>query len=151
MPSYENFLKEILANKIRLVEYEMMKLNEECSVIKQNKLPPKLKDLGSIMIICNIDSFFDKILYNLGVSINIMPYSIFAKLGLGEVKATIVSLQLAGISIRYPWSMVEDILVKVDKFIFLSNFLVFNMDEDGNIPIILGRPFLATGKALINV
>ncbi|XP_056162170.1 uncharacterized protein LOC115663395 [Syzygium oleosum] len=115
MPSYAKFLKEILANKQKLEDYETVKLNEECA------------------------------------SINLMPYSVFRKLGLGEAKATTVSLQLADRSIKYPRGIVEDVLVKVDKFIFPADFIVLEIEEDFEVSIILGRPFLATGRALIDV
>ncbi|XP_022874520.1 uncharacterized protein LOC111393290 [Olea europaea var. sylvestris] len=80
-----------------------------------------------------------------------MPLSIFRKLGLGEAKATTVSLQLADRSIKYPRGIIEDILVKVDKFIFSADFIILDMEEDHDIPIILGRSFLAIGQALIDV
>ncbi|XP_073019313.1 uncharacterized protein [Primulina eburnea] len=96
-------------------------------------------------------SFFAKALCDLGASINLMPYSCFEKLGIGEVKPTTISLQLADRSIKFPRGVVEDVLVKVDKFIFPVDFVVLDMEEDREIPLILGRPFLATGKALIDV
>ncbi|XP_056169335.1 uncharacterized protein LOC130138641 [Syzygium oleosum] len=152
MPSYAKFLKEILANKRKLEDYETVKLNEECSAILQNKLPPKLKDPGSFTIPCTIgNSYFDKALCDLGASINLMPYSVFRKLGLGEAKATTVSLQLADRSIKYPRGIVEDVLVKVDKFIFPADFIVLEMEEDFEVLIILGQPFLSTWRALIDV
>ncbi|XP_073030622.1 uncharacterized protein [Primulina eburnea] len=152
MPSYVKFLKEILSNKRKLVDFETVKLSEECSAILQNKLPPKLKDPGSFSIPCTIGtSNFNKALCDLGASINLMPYSCFEKLEIGEVKPTTISLQLADRSIKYPRGVVEDVLVKVDKFIFPVDFVVLDMEEDREIPLILGRPFLATGKALIDV
>ncbi|XP_073041875.1 uncharacterized protein [Primulina eburnea] len=152
MPSYAKFLKEILSNKRKLVDFETVKLSEECSAILQNKLPPKLKDPGSFSIPCTIgNSNFNKALCDLGASINLMPYSCFEKLKIGEVKPTTISLQLADRSIKYPRGIVEDVLVKVDKFIFPVDFVVLDMEEDREIPLILGRPFLATGKALIDV
>ncbi|GLU07084.1 hypothetical protein SLE2022_240580 [Rubroshorea leprosula] len=152
MPSYAKFLKEILSNKRKLEEYETVKLTEECSAILQNKLPPKLKDPGSFTIPCTIGNcHFDKVLCDLGASINLMPFSIFRKLGLGEVKATTVSLQLADRSIKHPRGIIEDVLVKVDKFIFPADFIVLDMEEDHEVPLILGRPFLATGRTLIDV
>ena len=72
-------------------------------------------------------------------------------MGLGEVKPTTISLQLADRSIKYPRGVIEDILVKVDKFIFPADFIVLDLDEDEEIPLILGRPFLATGRTLIDV
>ena len=99
-----------------------------------------------------------------------MPLSIFRRLGLGEARPTIVTLQLADRSLKHPRErgggggggggggrgemgrgVIEDFLVKVDKFIFLEDFIVLDMEEDKEIPIILGRPFLATGGALIDV
>ncbi|XP_073033763.1 uncharacterized protein [Primulina eburnea] len=152
MPSYAKFLKEILSNKRKLVDFETVKLSEECSAILQNKLPPKAKDPGSFSIPCTIGtSFFGKVLCDLGASINLMPYSCFEKLGIGEVKPTTISLQLADRSIKYPRGVVEDVLVKVDKFIFPVDFVVLDMEDDREIPLILGRPFLATRKALIDV
>ena len=72
-------------------------------------------------------------------------------MGLGEVKLTTISLQLADRSIKYPRGVIEDVLVKVDKFIFPADFIVLDMDEDKEIPLILGRPFHATGRTLIDV
>ncbi|KAG6703359.1 hypothetical protein I3842_07G080900 [Carya illinoinensis] len=94
MPSYVKFMKEILSNKRKLGEYETVMLTEECTAILQNKLPPKLKDPGSFTIPYTIgNSYFEKVLCDLGVFINLMPFSIFRQLGIREVKATIVSLQ----------------------------------------------------------
>ena len=96
-----------------------MKLSEECSAILQKKLSQKLKDSGSFTLPCTIgDSFFDKVLCDLGASINLMPLSIYRKLRLGEMKQTTISLQLANRSIKYSHGIIEDVLVKVDKFIF---------------------------------
>ncbi|XP_073120574.1 uncharacterized protein [Henckelia pumila] len=122
MPSYAKFLKEILSNKRILEEHAMISLTENCSA-----------------------------LCDLGASINLMPYSVFRKLNLGEPKSTRMSLQLADRSIKYPRGIIEDVLVKVDKFIFPVDFVVLDMEEDLDMPLILGRPFLATGKALIDV
>ncbi|KAL5578661.1 hypothetical protein UlMin_011103 [Ulmus minor] len=62
-----------------------------------------------------------------------------------------ISLQLADRSIKHPRGIIEDVLVKVDKFIFPADFIVLDMEEDREIPLILGRPFLATGRTLIDV
>ena len=80
-----------------------------------------------------------------------MPLSIFKKLNLPDQKPTYMTLQLADHSITYPWFIVEDVLVKVDKIIFLADFIILDFEEDKKIPIILGRPFLATGWTLIDV
>ncbi|XP_040999593.1 uncharacterized protein LOC121245791 [Juglans microcarpa x Juglans regia] len=73
------------------------------------------------------------------------------KLGLGEAKPTIISLQLVDKSIKYPRALIEDALVKVNKFILLTDFILLDMEEDKEIPLIPGRPFLATGRTLIDV
>ena len=93
MPSYDKFMKEILSNKRKLEENETVMLTEECSAILQNKLPPKLKDLRSFPIPYTIrEYYFERVLCDLGASINLMPFFIFRKLGLGEAKAITVSL-----------------------------------------------------------
>ena len=152
MPSYVKFMKKILSNKRRLSNFETMNLTKECSAILQRKLPQKLKDPGSFTIPCTIgNSIFKKALCDLGASINLMSLSIFRRLGLGEACPTTVTLQLTDRSLKHPRGGIEDVLVKVDKFILLTDFIVLDMEEDKEIPIILGRPFLATGKALIDV
>ncbi|KAM6574928.1 hypothetical protein CsatA_023255 [Cannabis sativa] len=116
------------------------------------KLPPKLRDPRSFTIPCTIggiegiNAFCD-----FGDSINLMPLSVCTRLQLGEAKPTIVTLPLADRSLAHPRGVIEDVLVKVDKFIFPTDFIVLDMEEDSNVPIILGRPFLATGQALIDV
>ncbi|KAL0285914.1 UNVERIFIED_CONTAM: Retrovirus-related Pol polyprotein from transposon.6 [Sesamum radiatum] len=111
-----------------------------------------LKDPGSFYIPCTIGEInFGKVLCDLGASINLMPYSIFAKHGMHELTPTIVTLQLVDTSIKYPRGIVEDVLVKVGKFVIPVDFVVLDMEVDANTPLILGRPFLATGNALIDV
>ena len=80
-----------------------------------------------------------------------MSLSIFRRLGLGEARPTNVTLHLADRSLKHPRGVIEDVLVKVDKFIFLVDFIVLDMEEDRDIPIILGTPFIATGRAMIDV
>ncbi|KAJ9178593.1 hypothetical protein P3X46_010467 [Hevea brasiliensis] len=126
MPSYAKFLKEILLKKRKPEDYETVALTKECSVILQNKLPPKLKDPGN------------KALGYFGASVSLMPLSICKKLEIGELTPTTISLQLADRSVKYPVGGIhENIPIK--------------MEEDVQIPIILGRPFLATVRAIIDV
>ena len=80
-----------------------------------------------------------------------MSLSIFRRLGLSEARPTTVTLQLADRSLKHPRGVIEDVLVKVEKFIFSTYIIVLDMEEDKEIPIILGRPFLATSKAMIDV
>ncbi|KAK5839297.1 hypothetical protein PVK06_008073 [Gossypium arboreum] len=152
MPTYAKFLKELLTNRRKFEELSTVELNEECSVILQNKLPTKLKDPGSFTIPCLIGSLnVEKALADLGASINLMPYKMFKQLGLGEPKPTKMSIQLADRSVKYPRGIIEDVLVKIDKFIFPVGFVVLDMDEDVEVPLILGRPFLATIRAVIDM
>ena len=72
-------------------------------------------------------------------------------MGVGECRLTTVTLQLTDRSYAYPEGKIEDVLVKVDKFIFLVDFIVLDFEADKEVPIILGRPFLATGNTLIDV
>ncbi|XP_062118876.1 uncharacterized protein LOC133832566 [Humulus lupulus] len=152
MPSYVRFMKEILSKKRKMEDYEMVALTEECSAILQRKFPQNLRDPGSFTIPCTIEKFECKhALCDLGLSINLMPLSVFRRLGLGEASPTTVILQLADRSVKHPRGIIEDVLVKVDKFIFSADFIALDMEEDENVPIILGRPFLATRQALIDV
>ncbi|XP_061354343.1 uncharacterized protein LOC133298976 [Gastrolobium bilobum] len=129
-----------------------MNLTEECSTIIQKKFPLKLKDIGSSIIPIEIGNIgVRKALCDLGASINLMPLSICKALRIHELKPTIVSLQLADRSIRRPDGVIEDVLVKIDKFIFPVNYVILDMEEDAEIPLLLGRPFLATAKAMVDV
>ncbi|KAJ9536230.1 hypothetical protein OSB04_un000596 [Centaurea solstitialis] len=152
MPSYVKFLKDILNKKRRLGEFETVALTKECSALLTDKIPQKLKDPGSFTIPCSIGGKeVGHALCDLGASINLMPLSIFKKLGFGEARPTTVTLQLADRSIAYPKGKIEDVLVKVDKFIFPADFVILDYEADRETPIILGRPFLATGRTLIDV
>ena len=104
-------------------------------------MPPKLKDLGSFTIPCSIENAaFEKALCDLGVSINLVPLYIFRTLGLGEARpTTITTLQLSDRSLKHPRGIIEDVLVKVDNFIFHADFILLDMEEVNEVPIILGR------------
>ena len=152
MPGYVKFMKDVLPKKRKLGDYETVAMPEECNAILQKKLPPKLKDTGSFTIPCALgNAVFERAQCDLGASINIMSWSIFNKLKLGEACLTTVTLQLADRSLTHPRGIIEDVLVIVDKFIFPADFIILDMQEDKEVPIILGRPFLATGRAMINV
>ncbi|GKD77493.1 DNA-directed DNA polymerase [Tanacetum coccineum] len=117
-----------------------------------NKLPSKEKDPGSFTIPCDIGQLhIDNALADLRASISLMPYTMYKKLGLGEPKATRMSLELADRSIQYPRGIIENVLIKVDKFVLPIDFVILDMPEDSRVPIILGRPFLATARAMIDV
>ncbi|XP_042388061.1 uncharacterized protein LOC121980164 [Zingiber officinale] len=152
MPTYSKFLKDILTNKRKIEESVTVALTEECSALIQNRLPPKLKDPGSFSVPCMIRNHnFDKAFCDLGASVNLIPFSLCKKLNLGELKITTLALQLADRSVRYPLGILENVPVTVGKFVVPADFVVLEMDEDPYIPIILGRPFLATARAVIDV
>ncbi|XP_071925471.1 uncharacterized protein [Coffea arabica] len=152
IPSYAKFLKEIMTRKRKLEDCETIALTEECSAIIQNKLPPKLKDPGSFSIPCTIANVdFSKALCDLGASVSLIPLTVARQLGLHELKRTNITLQLADRSIRYPLGVLENVLIKVQKFIIPVDFVVLDMEEDISMPIILGRPFLATAGTIIDV
>jgi hypothetical protein len=96
----------------------------------------------------------NRALLDLGASVNLLPYLVYLQVGLGELKPTTVMLQLANKSIKRPRRIIEDVLIKVDKFYYLVDFIVIDMEPMHNvvnqIPVILGRPFLATANTLIN-
>ncbi|XP_075473918.1 uncharacterized protein LOC142504967 [Primulina tabacum] len=152
MPNYAKFIKDVMSKKRKLQEYETVKLTEECSVIRQKKLPQKLKDPGSFTIPFFIGgSKCSRTLCDLRASINLMSFSFYMELEIGEVKPTTITLQLADRSLTYPRGIVEDVLVKVDKFIFPADFVILDIKDDRNTPLIFGRPFLAIGMASIDV
>ncbi|XP_016162592.1 uncharacterized protein LOC107605278 [Arachis ipaensis] len=124
---------------------------KECSAIIQKNLPEKLKDPGSFVIPCTFGEVtVERVLCDLGASINLMPLSLMCKPQIEEIKSTKIFLQLADRSLKFSLG-VENLLVKVGTFIFPTDFVILDMEEDVNASIILGRPFLAIGKALINV
>ncbi|XP_049387509.1 uncharacterized protein LOC125851820 [Solanum stenotomum] len=152
IPKYAKYVKEIVVNKRRLKEYETVALTEECSSRIQNKFPTKLKDSGSFTVQITIGQIIHALgLCDLGASINLMPTSLHKKLGLGSPKPTTIILQLADRSIARPEGVLEDVLVQVGSLIFRVDFIVLNIEPDPEVPFILGRPFLATGRAMIDV
>ena len=129
-----------------------MRLTITCSAVIQKSLPAKIKDYGSFTIPCTIGKYeFKKALFDLGASINLMPLSMVQRLSLGELTPTAITLQMADRSMAQLEGVLEDVLVKVGKFIFPVDFVVMKMEEDTQVPLLLGRPFLATGAALIDV
>ncbi|KAM6546198.1 hypothetical protein CsatB_026934 [Cannabis sativa] len=139
MSNYVKFLKHILTKKRRLGEFETVALTERCSAMVKSKIPPKLKDPGSFKIPCSIGGRDVGIaLCDLGASINLMPMSIFKKLGIGEARPTTVTLQLTDSSMAHSEGKIEDVLVQVDKFIFPADFIILDYEADRDVPIILG-------------
>ena len=152
MPTYAKFMKEILTKKRRYIGEETIELEARCSAIIQKILPPKFKDPGSFTLPVTIGSLVvGKALLDLGASINLVPLSMLKKIGELEIKPTRMTLQLTDRSIKYPNGVVEDVLVKVNKFLFPMDFVIMEMEENVEVPLILGRPFMKTVRLLIDV
>ena len=155
VPTYCKFLKDLCTVKKGLGIEKKAFLTEQVSAIIQSKTPVKYKDLGSPTISVNIGgTCIDKALLDLGASVNLLPYSVYKQLGLEELKPTNITLSLADRSVKIPKGIVEDVLVKVDKFYYPMDFVVLDTEPitsgPNHVPIILGRPFLATSNAIIN-
>ena len=150
MPKYSTYFKKLLTNRKRLEG--LVTLGEECSAVTQRGLPKKVDDPGSFTLPCSIGSMSIKnALADLGASINLMPHSMFLRLGYSGLKPTRMNIQLADRSVKYPVGICENVLVKVGTFKFPVDFVILEMEEDELVPIILGRPFLATARAVIDV
>ncbi|GJV90168.1 reverse transcriptase domain-containing protein [Tanacetum coccineum] len=135
---------ELVSNKHKLEQISVAFLSDESSALIQNKFPPKLGDPKSFLISCNFNkSFLCDALADLGASINLMPYSLYAKLSLETLNPTKMSVRLADRSFQYPVGIAENMLVKV--------FVILKMEEDSKVPLILGNPFLHTADAVIRV
>ena len=151
MPIYAKFLKEILSKKRKIAEEGIVNLTATCSAIIEQKLPTKMKNPGSFTIPCSIEKYeFKKALCESGASKNLMPISVVQRLNLGELTSTAITLQMVDRSMAHPEGILEDVLFKVGKFIFLVDFVIMKIEEDTQIPLLLGRPFLATGATLID-
>ncbi|CAM8982827.1 unnamed protein product [Rhodiola kirilowii] len=122
IPTYAQFMKEIMSGKRKIEGTKNVALSEECSAATHQPMPPKLQDSGSFSIPCDIGGIIiRRALCDLGASVSIMPYSMYAKLKLGEAP------------------------------VFPTDFIVMDISENVDIPIILGRPFLYTAKAVIDM
>ncbi|KAL4334938.1 hypothetical protein GQ457_07G004360 [Hibiscus cannabinus] len=151
MPKYAKFLKDVVFRKTRIGEFVTAAGIEACLAMMHNKVPAKKTNPGSFKIPCSIgNNYSTKALCDPGASITLMPKSVFQKLGIGESKPTNVMLQLADRSYVQPEGKIKDIMVRVDKFIFPVEFLILDCEADEHAPIILGRPFLDTRRALLD-
>ncbi|GKF47186.1 reverse transcriptase domain-containing protein, partial [Tanacetum coccineum] len=127
-------------------------LNEHCSAVILNKLPEKHGDPGKFLIPCDFPGMNECLaLADLGASLNLMPLSVWKNLSLPELTPTCMTLELADRSITKPIGIAEDVYLKVEKFKFRTDFVVVDFDADPRVPLILGRSFLNTGRALIDV
>ncbi|XP_057746789.1 uncharacterized protein LOC130966048 [Arachis stenosperma] len=152
MPPYMALMKSLLSEKKNLKGDKTVVLTKECSALIQRKLPKKMPDPKSCLIPCIIGNItFKKALCDLGSSINLMPLSVMKKLRIQEAQATRITLQTADKSLRQAYGLVENVLVKVGELFLSADYVILDIREATDDSIILGRPFLATGRVLIDV
>ena len=152
MSLYSKFLKDLLAKKGKYIHSDNIVVEGNCSVVIQRFLPPKYKDPGSVTIPCSIGAVsVGKMLINLGASINLMPLSMCRRIGELEILPTRMTLQLADRSITRPYGVMEDVLVKVCQFTFPTDFVIMDIEEDAEIPLILGRPFILIANYVVDM
>ncbi|GJY19549.1 reverse transcriptase domain-containing protein [Tanacetum coccineum] len=152
MPKFAPMFRKLLNNKDKILELTKTPVNENCSAVILKTFPEKLGDPGRFLIPCDFPELDECLaLADLGASINLMPLSIFEKLNLQGLTKTRMVLELADRSTSTPTGIAENVFVKVGTFYFPADFVVVNYDADPRVPLILGRPFLRTARALIDV
>ncbi|GJR27908.1 reverse transcriptase domain-containing protein [Tanacetum coccineum] len=150
-PKYAKMLKDLLSDKEKLLGLANTSLTENCSAVLLKKLPEKFGDPGKFLIPCDFPKLKKCMaLADLGASINLMPLSVWNKLMLPKLIPTRMTLELANRSVAYPAGIAEDVVVQVGKFTFPAEFVVVDYDVDPRVPLILGRPFLRTARALVD-
>ncbi|GKB94905.1 hypothetical protein Tco_0981042 [Tanacetum coccineum] len=150
--NYAKYMKDLVENKPRTEEDEEIRMNPRCSALLQNHLPPKEQDPGSFILPCSIGKLdFNNALADLGASISVMPLSMYKCLGIGKLEQINMVIEMADNTKCTPKGIVENLLIKIDKFIFLVDFVILDMVEDLRMPIILGRPLLATTHAKVDI
>nr|GEY71986.1 reverse transcriptase domain-containing protein [Tanacetum cinerariifolium] len=152
MPKFRPSIKSLLTNKDKLCELARTPLNEHCSMVLLKKFPKKLGDPDKFLIPCDFLEMAECLaLADIGASIDLMPCSVWNKLSLPDLSPTCMTLGLADRSISRSIGVVEDVFIKVGTFHFPTDFVVVDFDVDPRVPLILGRSFLKTGRALIDV
>ncbi|GJT28395.1 reverse transcriptase domain-containing protein [Tanacetum coccineum] len=152
MPKFAPMFRKLLNNKDKIIDLIKTPVNENCSAVILKKFPEKLGDPGRFLIPCDFPEMDECLaLADLGASINLMPLSVWEKLNLPDLTKTRMILELADQTISTPTGIAEDVFVKVGTFLFLADFVVVDYIADPWVPLILGRPFLRTARALIDV
>nr|GEY30562.1 reverse transcriptase domain-containing protein [Tanacetum cinerariifolium] len=152
MPKFASTLKALIGNKEKLSEMSRTPMNEHCSTVIQNKLPRKLGDPGKFLIPCEFPGMDECLaLADLGASINLMPLYVWEELSLLELTPTCMTLELADRSVSKPIGIAKDVSFKVGVLHFPADFVVIDFEPDPQVPLILERCFLKTGRALIDV
>ncbi|XP_070004114.1 uncharacterized protein [Nicotiana sylvestris] len=150
MPGYAKMMKDLMSPKFDFQDLATVTLTQTYNAVVTRPIAEKLSDQG-FTIPCTIGSFaFTKALCDLGASINLMPLAIYKKLGIGRARPTSMLLQLADRTVKRPLGILDDVLIQVGKFVFLVDFVILDCKVDEEILIILGRPFLASGRDFID-
>ncbi|XP_075077276.1 uncharacterized protein LOC142164011 [Nicotiana tabacum] len=151
MHGYAKMMKDLMSRKFYFQDLATVILTQIFSVVMTRPIAEKLSYPGSFTIPCTIGNYaFAKAICDLGASINLMPLTIYKRLGIGRARPTSTLLQLADRTVKRPYGILDDVFVQVGKFVFPADFVILDCRDDKEIPIILGRPFLATGIALID-
>ncbi|XP_055801841.1 uncharacterized protein LOC129870996 [Solanum dulcamara] len=151
MSGYAKFMKD-LVTKMRTVSFEPANNLHHYSTIATHFLVQKREDPGAFTIPCTIGVFnLAKALCDMGARINLMPLMIFRKLGLGVPKSMSIQLLMVVHTAKKPVGIIYDVLVKIESFIFPDDFMILDCEVDFDVPIILGRQFLAIRHALVDM
>ena len=152
MPPYAKFMEYILSKKRKLDKERLVSLSATCSAVIQKNLLMKMQDLGNFTIPGTIGNYeFGLALCDFGASVNLMPLYVVKRLSLMELTPTTMTLQMADRTMAQPMGILEDVLIKVGKFIFPMDFVVIDMEEDKQIPLLPRIPFLGIRATLIDV
>nr|GEV91923.1 DNA-directed DNA polymerase [Tanacetum cinerariifolium] len=152
MPKFGPSIKSLLTNKDKLCELARTPLNEHCLTMLLKKFPEKLGDPDKFLIPCDFSEMAECLaLADVGASIDLMPLFVWNKLSLPDLSSTCMTLALVDRSISHPVGVAKDVFVKVGTFRFPADFVVVDFDADPRVPLILGRSFLKTRRALIDV
>nr|XP_009613297.1 uncharacterized protein LOC104106453 [Nicotiana tomentosiformis] len=144
-------MKDLMSRKFDFQDLSTVTLTQTCSAVVTRPMAQKVSDPSSFTIPCTIGSYVvAKALCDLGASINLMLLAIYTKLGIGRARPTLILLQLADRTGKRPTRIFDDVLVQVGKFVFPTDFVILDCQVDEEIPIILGSPFLATRRTLID-
>ncbi|XP_075080487.1 uncharacterized protein LOC142165988 [Nicotiana tabacum] len=150
MPGYAKMMKDLMSRKFKFQDLATVTQTQTCNVVVTRPIAEKLSDPGSFTIPCTIGNYaLPKGLCDLGERINLMPLAIYKRLVIGRARPTSMLLQCADCTVKRPSGILDDVLVQVGKFVFPADFVILECRVDKEIPIILGRPFLATRRAII--
>ncbi|KAL7593720.1 uncharacterized protein LOC111911455 [Lactuca sativa] len=152
IPKYAKFLQDLIDTRQQLKKNSKVILSEQSSRAVLGELPKKMGDPRRLTLQCEFgNNLKTYALADSGASINLMPYSFYQKLNIQKMTVTKMTIHMANRSVTHPRGIIEDILVKIGKFVFPLDFVIIDKKEDAHVPIIFGRPLLNTVGALVDV